>query len=237
VQVLGLSYYLVGRIAESVPLLERARAFAGADPKLAYALGMAYVHTRQVDRARAAWAQAFAQPAESAAACLLNAQLMVRAGFDDLAEEELKRALARDPKLPQVRLLLGQTALFRGRLDEAVTLLDEERRLNPGNATVLDRLGDAYLRLGRWDEAIDVLQRSTWINPYSSNPYILLGRAHLKKSDAGSAEGLLRKAIEYDPNNQAAHYLLGQALQKLGRADEAKREFETAERLPGPVER
>jgi Tfp pilus assembly protein PilF len=42
---------------------------------------------------------------------------------------------------------------------------------------------------------------------------------------------MLRRAIDYDPNNRAAHYLLAQLLQQQGRAEEAKEEFATAERL------
>jgi Tfp pilus assembly protein PilF len=45
---------------------------------------------------------------------------------------------------------------------------------------------------------------------------------------------MLRRAIQYDPNNRTAHYLLAQLLQRTGRPDEAKREFEIAERLAGP---
>ena len=44
---------------------------------------------------------------------------------------------------------------------------------------------------------------------------------------------MLRRAIEFDPNNRAAHYLLAQLLQQTGREDDAKREFEIAERLRG----
>jgi tetratricopeptide (TPR) repeat protein len=46
---------------------------------------------------------------------------------------------------------------------------------------------------------------------------------------------MLTRAIEYDPNNRSAHYLLGQLLQRLGRTEEAKREFGIAERLQGQV--
>jgi Flp pilus assembly protein TadD len=58
----------------------------------------------------------------------------------------------------------------------------------------------------------------------------------MTKREPGSAEGNLRRAVEYDPNNRAAHYLLGQVLQQTGREEEARREFETAERLGGPVQ-
>jgi Flp pilus assembly protein TadD len=55
----------------------------------------------------------------------------------------------------------------------------------------------------------------------------------MKKGELGTAEGMLRRAVEYDPNNKAAHYLLAQALQQAGRVEEARREFEAAERLAG----
>ena len=84
-----------------------------------------------------------------------------------------------------------------------------------------------------WDQAIAALQRSIWLNPYFSGPYILLGRAYMKKGEPAAAEGMLRRAIEYDPNNKAAHYLLAQLLQQPGRAEEARRELEIAERLQG----
>ena len=97
------------------------------------------------------------------------------------------------------------------------------------------RLGDAYVRQMKWDDAIGALQRSIWINPSFSGPYILLGRAYMKKGEPGTAEGMLRRAVELDPNNKSAHYLLAQVLQQTGRAEEARREFEVAERLTGEV--
>ena len=96
------------------------------------------------------------------------------------------------------------------------------------------QLGDAYVRQAQWDDAIATLQKSIWLNPYYSAPYILMGRAYMKKAQPAVAEGMLRRAIEFDPNNRAAHYLLAQLLQQTGREEDAKREFEIAERLRGP---
>jgi Tfp pilus assembly protein PilF len=57
---------------------------------------------------------------------------------------------------------------------------------------------------------------------------------YVKKGQPATAEGMLRHAIQYDPNNRTAHYLLGQVLQQAGRTEEAKREFDIAERLQSP---
>ncbi len=237
VQVLGLSLYLVGRLVEALPYLEQTRAWATDNLELAYILGNAYVQTQKPDEARAAFARLFGVAPDSAAAHLLTAQMMTRLEFEEMADAQLRRAIAKDPRIPQAHYLLGQAAIFRGRLEEARGLLAKELEVNPGHAMALYRLGDTYTREGRWDEAIAALQKSLWLSPYFSGPYILLGKAYLKKGEPATAEGMLRRAIEYDPNNKAAHYLLGQVLQQSGRAEEARAELAIAEKLQAEPER
>lgn len=233
IQVLGLCRYLSGQLREAIPLLEQTREWATNSLELDHLLAMAYIQTQQPARARASVARLFELPEESAAAHLVAAQLMIRAELDDLAEAELRQAIAKDKHLPRVRFLLGQTALFRGRVDEALTLLQGELEVNPGDAMTHYRLGDAFIHRLEWDRGIESLQRSIWLHPYFSGPYILLGRAYMHKGENTTAEGMLRQAVAYDPNNKVAHYLLGQLLQRTGREDEARRELDLADRLKG----
>lgn len=233
-QVLGLSLYGAGRLQEALPFLEATRAWAGSDHvELHYFLGLAYLQTGKIDAARGALAVTFGMPADQAGAHLMTAQMLIRLNLDEAATGELKRALDKDARLPQARFLLGQIALFRGRLDESAEWTRGELQLNPGNAMAWHQLGDVSIRKAQWDEAIPMLQRSLWINPFYSGPYILLGQAYAKKRQPGTAEGMLRRAIQYDPNNRTAHYVLAQLLQQLGRHEEAKTEFAIAEKLQG----
>lgn len=230
-QVLGFSLHLLGRDADAIPWLERTRAHTPDQLELNFVLAQAYVKTRQAGPAREAFARAFNVPADSAAAYVVTARQMLRMQAEPMAEEALQRAVAIDPKVTQANYLLGQLALFRGRIDEAIAATTRELANNPTDAMALYQLGDAYTRLAKWDDAVRVLQQSLWVNPYYSGPYILLGRAYLAKGQPATAEGMLRRAIDYDPNNRTAHYVLAQLLQQTGRADDAKREFAIAERL------
>ena len=232
-QVLGLSLYFAGRFPEALPLLERTRTWAPGNLELNQVLGMTYIQLRRPDEARQAIARLFGVAPESAGARVLTAQMMTRLEMEALAEAELKRAIELDARLPRAHYLLGQQAIFRGRLDEGVALTRRELEINPSDAMAFYQLGDALGRQLKWDDSIAALQQSLWLNPYYSGPFILLGRAYVKKGQPSTAEGMLRQAIQYDPNNRAAHYMLAQVLQLLGREQDATREFEIAEKLPG----
>jgi tetratricopeptide (TPR) repeat protein len=230
-QVLGLALYAAGRLAEAVPYLEATRTWARDNIELNYYLALAYLQTGKIDAARPALAVTFGVSPEDAAAHLLAAQMLIRLNLDEAAVAELKRAFEKNARLPNVQYLLGQMALFRGRLAESADWTRKELDLNPGNAMAWYQLGDVYVREAKWNEAITMLQRSLWINPFYSGPYILLGRAYVKTERMATAEAMLRRGIQYDPNNRAAHYMLAQLLQQLGRQAEAKEEFAIAEKL------
>jgi tetratricopeptide (TPR) repeat protein len=231
VQTLGLSYYITGRLDDSIPFLEQTNAWAQNNHEMSYALGMAYLQTRRTAKARESFARMFRVAPEAAAAHLVTAQMMIRLELLEFAEAELKLAIEKDPKLPQAHYLFGQIAVFRARYDEGIQLLEKEIALNPAHAMAYYKLGDAYTLQLKWDEAVAPLQKSVWLNPYYSGPYILLGKTYLKKKNFSTAEAMLKRAIQFDPNNKSAHYLLGQVYQQTARPEDAKREFEIAEKL------
>lgn len=230
-QMLGLGHYVLGQLAEAIPFLEQTVSNPSANQEILYALGVAFIQTRQPAKSRQTYARLFNVPPDSATAFLLNAQMHVRQRFEETAEGELKQALKLDVRLPQVNFVLGELAIYKAEIDKGIEFLKKEIDLNPSNGMAYYRWGEALSRQLKWDEAIAPLQKSIWLNPFFSGPYIVLGKVYFKKGDLGNAESMLRRSTAIDPNNFGAHHLLAQVLQQAGRTDEAKSEFALAEKL------
>ena len=231
VQMIGLARYLLGHHKEAVPFLEQVAGWSPSNVETAYVLGLSYIQTQNPDKARETFARMFNVQPSSAAAYLINAQMMIRQRFENVAQKELEKALELDPKLPQANFLLGELEIFNAHIDRGIELLQKEIAINPANGMAYYRLGEAYTRQLKWDEAVAPLQKSIWLNPYFSGPYIVLGKVHLKKGDLANAETVLRRALMMDQNNFSGHHLLAQVLQRANRLEEAKKEFELADRL------
>lgn len=231
IQLLGMSHYFLGHLKESIPYLEQVETWSPADQQNEYALGIAYIQTREIDKSRTAFAKLFGVAPASASAYLMNAQMMIRQQFEEFAEKELQKALDIDPKLPQANFLLGELAIFKANIDRGIELMQKEIAINPAFAMAHYRLGEAYSRQLKWEQAVPPLQKSIWLNPFFSGPYIVLGKVYLKTGDLQNADNVLRHSLKMDPNNFSAHYLLAQVLQQSGNEAEAKKEFELADRL------
>jgi tetratricopeptide (TPR) repeat protein len=229
--IVGRSEYLAGHIQEAIPLLEKARAAGARNNDLFFMLGNSYLQAHRVPKGRAAFADLYGVPAESAAARLFTAHMLMRLEFEDDAQAELEGALAREPKLPEAHFMLGEIAIYRAQLDRAADELGREIALNPGFAMAYYRLGDACTRHEDWEHAVPPLQRAVWLDPTYSGPYILLGKTYLKKGDLAEAERMLRRALQMDPKNASAHYLLGRTLIQSGHAEEGKKLLQRWEEL------
>jgi tetratricopeptide (TPR) repeat protein len=232
VQLTGLSLYLAGKPGDAIPYLEKVQSwYPSANVDAAYILGVAYIQTKQYPNARAAFAKMFQVPAESAAAYLFTARLLLRFDFAPVAEEYGKKAIELDAKLPLAHQMLGELYLYQSKIPEATAQFEQELAINPGNPAAYYKLADAYARVQKFDEAEKLLQRSIWLDATSTGPYILLGKVLLKKGETQLAVRALQRAVSMDPNNNIPHHLLGQAYRDLGRGEDAKRELKLAEQL------
>jgi tetratricopeptide (TPR) repeat protein len=231
-QLLGLSYYLSGRAAEAIPLLEKTQVWMPrANLDASYILGICYIQTKDYNNARKAFAKMFDVAPDSAASYLFTAQMMLRQEFDPIAEEYAVKATTLDPKLPLAHYLVGELYLAKSQIPEAIAQFRQELAINPGHAATYYKLGDAYSREQEYEDAERMLQRSLWLDPSSTGPYILMGKVLEKKGEYELAVRALRRAVTMDPNNSTAHHLLGQTYRDMGKKEEAESELKLAEQL------
>ena len=232
VQMLGLAFFRGGHPAEAIPLLEKVQAwYPRANVDAAYVLGVAYIQTKNYDQARKSFATMFAVPADSAAAYLFTARMLLRQEYDPVAEEYAQKAATLDPKLPLVHFLLGELYLYKSRVPESIAEFEKEIALNPAHAATYYKLADAYSRVQKYDEADRLLQKSIWLDSTSTGPFILRGKILEKKGEFDLAVLALQRAATMDPNNPMTHQLLGQAYRNVGKKDDAERELKLAEKL------
>jgi tetratricopeptide (TPR) repeat protein len=238
----GVTLYRLGHPAEAIGLLEEARRLEQKNPGAAavrggdsrsnvdpqYVLGLCYTDTKRYDDARRAFAAQFGFEPESAEAYLVTARLFLRREFVDQSAQFAKKSLELNPRMPLAHQLLGEIALAKADLPEAVAELEAERKLNPLDGPMYDRLGDAYVRNGQFEEARQALNKAVLLEPNATGPYILLGEALVKLGEPIQALHYLNRAVSMDPGNSVTHNVLGQAYRALGRMADANREYKLA---------
>jgi tetratricopeptide (TPR) repeat protein len=231
-QLLGLSYYFTAKPAEAIPPLEKIRSWNPASHTDAiYILGLCYLLTKNYSQALETFARLYGVAADSAPAHLLLGRILLRQGFDPVAEGEVRKALALSSELPLAHFTLGEFHVYRADYAKAVREFEAELTINPGYAPALTRLGEVYWRLSRYDDAEKVLQRSIWLDSTASEPHVILGKVLVRKGQLALAERTLQRAIAMDPNSYTAHYFLGQLYRETGRLDAAEREMRIAARI------
>ena len=226
IEMQGVTLFRQGQAREALPFLEKAHTSverANIDPQ--YVLGLCYADVGRYDDARHAFAAQYGFAGDSAEAYLLAARLLLRREFAAQSAVQARKALELNPALPLAHQLLGEVALAKGDLTEAIRELEAERKINPLNGVLYDRLGDAYLRNEQLSEAQQALNRAVLLEPTSTAPYILLGETFLKLKQPIQALHYLDHAVKMDPSNSMTHNLLGQAYKATGQMSEANREF------------
>ena len=88
----------------------------------------------------------------------------------ELAVVQARKALAVSPHVPLAHFMLGEIAQYQSNIDQAITELKAERRINQDHAPVYDRLGHAYLHEDKLDDAQQALTKAIALEHLSPEP-------------------------------------------------------------------
>lgn len=226
VQMQGFTLYRLGQPAAAIPYLEQVRTWMpNADADANYVLGLCYLNAARYDDARRSFATQYDEDPNSAGAYLLLGTMLMHANLPELASQQAQKALQLSPNFPLAHFMVGEVALYKSDIPQAVIEFEAERRINPDYAPVYDRLGDAYLRTDKLVEAQKALTKAISLDTTATGPFILMGKVMLRHKDTQTAIMYLKHAEKMDPGNYITHTLLAQAYRTAGQEDEAKREI------------
>jgi tetratricopeptide (TPR) repeat protein len=147
------------------------------------------------------------------------------------AARSLSAAVKLNPRHAEARFFFGTVLEATGESEAALAQYQELIKLSPESAFGLTGLGALLVKQGKMDEAIGALKRAIALDKKSFEANWALGRAFVLTEKFQEAIESLRLAVSLSPDRADAHYQLGLALRRAGLTEEAKREFETVERI------
>jgi tetratricopeptide (TPR) repeat protein len=149
-----------------------------------------------------------------------------RTGLLKEAIPPLEAEIKNDTANISAKHLLGMCYFMAGDYRRASALLSEVLPLRSDNVALYYTLSLSLIKEGKLGEANDVIRRMLTRSGDSAQVHVLLGQAHHARNEDLQALEELKKASEMDSRLPMAHYYSGLIYIKMGKFDEAAREFE-----------
>jgi tetratricopeptide (TPR) repeat protein len=156
------------------------------------------------------------------------------------AEASLVRSVELNPSMGEAYFYLGLTREALSRPQDAAESYRRALELNPEDAYAHLRLGDLYLNEKDGKNAVtDATHALHLFERYGleeeqANAYWTIGWGHYLNGEWEQSIAASRRAVELRPQLTPVRFNLGLALLRMGRKDEARREYEQA--LAGPTD-
>jgi tetratricopeptide (TPR) repeat protein len=201
------------------------------DPEVLYVSTHAYSDLST----RASQQLASASPSSYQAHELL-AESFETQGKWDQAAVEYRAILKTHPQLPGLHFRLGRLLLSKpdpgqGAAEEARKEMQQELAIDPGNAGAEYVLGELARQGQQWDDAIAHFAQAAKLDVSFSDAYLGLGASLLQKKRFPEAISPLETAVKLEPRNPDAHYNLAMAYSRVGRKQDAEKEFAVHRRM------
>jgi tetratricopeptide (TPR) repeat protein len=137
----------------------------------------------------------------------------------DKAVEVSRKAVAANPKNPDLKLMLAGELVDDGKADEGIALAKGMLNNSDEDRAVWLALGNLYTRLHRWKEADEALNKGAALATKKEDKiYLLFLRGALadREKHPELAEPFFRQALELDPSNAMTLNYLGYMLADKG---------------------
>lgn len=160
----------------------------------------------------------------------LAAEQLEQQGKWDEAVAEYRKILEINSNLPGIRFRLGRALLSKPNpspemVNEAKRNFELELKIDPQNAGAEGVLGELAAKAGDQATAIDHFKRATILDSGFAAAYLGLGSSLVSEKRFAEAVQPLETAVKLAPDDPMAHYNLAVALSRVGRKEDADREF------------
>lgn len=159
----------------------------------------------------------------------LNAENFEKQGDFAKAIAEYRILLQRVPNKPGIHYRIGGLIMAQAATPTSATEarkeFEEELKINPQSAGAEYYLGELARQANNLPEAIEHFSKATAIYPSFAEAYAELGRSLLDSERLADAVAALETAVKLAPDNPTAHFALATAYQRMGRKQDAAREF------------
>ncbi|MBY2912597.1 adenylate/guanylate cyclase domain-containing protein [Rhizobium leguminosarum] len=155
-----------GSLRIGMDLAQQAVEMAEEQPNGRFALGMACMWNRELDRAQAEVQQGLALQPNSAELLLLMAHIQIFSGDPAGALETLDASMRLDPHHPEILFQFRADAHFSlGEYEQAIAAIEQRLQQNSQSETAYALLASCYGHLDRPEESRQAWEKALGINP------------------------------------------------------------------------
>jgi tetratricopeptide (TPR) repeat protein len=209
----------------------KARDALPRDAALQYNFGLAALESNLDTEAAAAFEKSLELQPDLAESHYGLARAYLALSKAQPAEEQIRLYLAARPSDASAYYGLGFILAAEQRLKDAQAAFEKSLELEPNQTESQFQLGEIDLQSGDTAAAARRYQAVLGRNPDHAGALAGLGMIAYRVRDFSTAVERLAKAVQLAPSYQKAHYFYALTLAKLGRKDEASREFAESEKL------
>jgi len=229
--LIGMSHYGIAQYAEAVPFLKQAAANDQQNLPLRLALAHSCLWSKQNACVMEVYKEILALNPDSAEADMIAGEALDEEKDNEGSTRMFRAAVKANPKEPNAHFGLGYLLWTQKIYPEAATEFLAELGNDPNHVQAMEYLGDTYIQLNEPEKARPYLEKTVQFDSSQSLAHLDLGIIY---SDEGKDELALRELLlaeQLKPDDVNVHWRLGRLYRTMGKKEEAKVEFDKANKL------
>jgi Flp pilus assembly protein TadD len=229
-RMLGLAHFRCENYSRAIAIISSLPR-AKHDVELLHALGVSLVRSGRTEEAAAIFSELLRNNPDNADVQIFLAHAYAQQKQANEAISSFRKALELNPRLPGIHTAIGKLLLKNGSLSEAEKEFRDELSLYEADLEAQYLLAFTLDLEGKPEEAVSLLNKVLQRQPNHSNARYTLGKILIRKNDLAGALEHLEIAVKIDPDDSSKHFQLGEVYRKLGRREEAQRQYVTSQEL------